>query len=49
MRMGSMGVGGHSDEDSERGESALEILRRGYAAGEITDEEFDAMRHKLGH
>ena len=49
MRMGPMGMGGHSDEDSEPGESALDLLRRRYAAGELTDEEFDAMRHKLGH
>ena len=45
--MGPMGMGGHSDEDNERGESALDLLRRRYAAGELTDEEFDAMRRKL--
>ena len=48
-RRGPRGMGGHSDEDSERGESALDLLRRRYAAGELTDEEFDAMRRKLGH
>jgi uncharacterized membrane protein len=49
MGMGPMGMGGHSDEDDERGEDALDILRRRYAAGELSDEEFDAMRRKLGH
>ncbi len=49
MCMGSMGMGGHSDEDSEPGDSALNLLRRRYAAGELSDEQFDAMRRKLGH
>jgi uncharacterized membrane protein len=47
--MGPMGMGGHSDEESEQGESPLDILRRRYAAGELTDDEFDAMRRKLEH
>ena len=47
--MGPMGMGGHSDEESEQEESALDILRRRYAAGELTDEEFDTMSRKLGH
>ncbi len=50
--MGPMGMmGGHGDEhhgqDSERDESALEVLGRRYAAGELTDEEFDAKRRRL--
>lgn len=49
MQMGPMGMGGHSDEDSEQGESAMDLLRRRYAAGELTNEEFDTMRHKLEH
>lgn len=43
-RMGPMdmcGYDGHGDE------SALDVLRRRYAAGELGDEEFDAMRKKL--
>ncbi len=47
MGMGPMGMGGHSEEDSERGESAMDLLRRRYAAGEFTDEQFDAMRRRL--
>jgi uncharacterized membrane protein len=52
MGMGPMGMmGGHGDEhhgqDSERDESALEVLGRRYAAGELTDEEFDAKRRRL--
>ena len=47
MCMGPMGMGGHSDEDGERAESAVELLRRRYAAGELTDEQFDTMRRKL--
>ena len=47
--MGPMGMGGHSDEDSDQGESAMDILRRRYAEGELTDEEFDTMSRKLGH
>ncbi len=47
--MGPMGMGDHSDEDSEPGDSAMDLLRRRYAAGELTDEQFDAMRRKLGH
>jgi len=30
-----------------RDESALEVLSRRYAAGELTDEEFDAKRRRL--
>jgi putative membrane protein len=33
---------------SEQPESALETLRRRLAAGEITSDEFDALRQKLG-
>ncbi len=48
MCMGSMGMN-HDDreQDSEKDESALEVLRRRYAAGELTDEEFDAKRRRL--
>lgn len=46
--MGMMGMmGEHREQDSERDESALELLRRRYAAGELTDEEFDAKRRRL--
>jgi uncharacterized membrane protein len=43
MRMGPMGMmgGGQPDDD------ALEMLRRRYAARELTSEEYDAMRGKL--
>lgn len=27
----------------------MDLLRRRYAAGELTDEEFDTMKHKLEH
>ncbi len=48
MRMGPMGgMGGHGDENHRADESALEVLRRRYAAGELTDEEFDAKRRRL--
>lgn len=48
--MGMMGDDDHDDgnRDRERGENALDILRRRYASGEITDEQFDAMRSRLG-
>lgn len=49
MGMGPMGKGGHSGEAGKREDSAMEVLRRRYAAGEITDEQYDAMRRKLGH
>ena len=44
MRLGPMGRRG---DDSERDDSALEVLRRRYAAGELSDEEFDAKRRRL--
>jgi putative membrane protein len=48
MGMGPMGMMGHDHEpDSEGDESALEVLRKRYAAGELTDEEFDAKRRRL--
>ena len=34
-------------QTGERGESALEILRKRYARGEITKEQFDQMRRDL--
>ncbi len=48
MCMGHMGMGDHSDENGQRAENAVELLRRRYAAGELTDEQFDAMSRKLG-
>ena len=43
-----MGMMGDDHEpDSEGDESALEVLRRRYAAGELSDEEFDAKRRRL--
>ncbi len=46
--MGMMGMmGEHREQDSRRDESALEVLGRRYAAGELTDEEFDTMRRRL--
>ena len=46
--MGSMCMmGGDHGHHSERDESAVEMLRRRYAAGELTDEQFDAMRRRL--
>ncbi len=48
MGMGPMGMmGDDHGQDSERDESALEVLRRRYAAGELTDEEFDTKRRRL--
>jgi len=46
MRMMGM-MGGDRGQDSGRDEDALDVLRRRYAAGELTDEEFDAKRRKL--
>ncbi len=40
-------VGGDPDAASHRAESAVGLLRRRYAAGELTDDQFDAMRRKL--
>jgi uncharacterized membrane protein len=40
-------MGGHGDEDEPVADSARELLGRRYAAGELTGEEFDAMRHRL--
>ena len=48
MGMGPMGMmGDRREQDSEPDESALKVLRRRYAAGELTDEEFDAKRRRL--
>jgi uncharacterized membrane protein len=48
MCMGPMGdMGGHGDENRMADDSALEVLRRRYAAGELSDEQYDAMRRKL--
>ena len=48
MCMGPMGdMGGRSDADQTADDSALDVLRRRYAAGELSDAQFDAMRHKL--
>ena len=46
--MGPMGMMGEDHQQHhERGESPLELLKRRYAAGELTDEEFDAKRRRL--
>lgn len=42
-------VGGYPDETRHRGASGMDVLRRRYAEGELTDEQFDAMRRKLEH
>ena len=48
MGMGPMGTMCDAYEpDSEPDESALEVLRKRYAAGKLTDEEFGAMRRRL--
>jgi hypothetical protein len=48
MRMGPMGMmGDDREQDRTRDEDALGVLRRRYAAGELTDEEFDAKRRTL--
>ena len=48
MGMGSMRMMGDDHErHGKPDESALEVLGRRYAGGELTDEEFDAMRQKL--
>ncbi len=48
MRMGPMSMmGDDREQDSERDDSALEVLRSRYAAGELTDEEFDTKRRRL--
>ncbi|MEE9581666.1 MAG: hypothetical protein V3W36_01900 [Acidimicrobiia bacterium] len=40
-------VGGYPDEASHRSEGTMAVLRRRYAAGDLTDGQFDAMRRKL--
>ena len=48
MRMGAIGdMGDHGDQNQTADDGALEVLRRRYAAGELTDEEFDAKRRRL--
>ena len=58
MGRGPMGMGpmGRLDDDDDRagraapparGDDPMDVLRRRYAAGEITDEQFDAMRNRL--
>jgi uncharacterized membrane protein len=48
MCMGSMrDMDGHDNGDQTADHSALELLRRRYASGELTDEQFDLMRGKL--
>ena len=44
--LGPMG-GGHDGCDRGRDEFALDLLRRRHVAGEINDEQFDAMRRTL--
>ncbi len=45
MRMGP--TGGQGDQSQAADGDAVEVLRRRYAAGELTDEEFDAMHRRL--
>jgi len=45
VRAASQGKGG---SQSQAGETALDILKRRYARGEITREEFEAMKRDLG-
>ena len=48
MGMGPMGMmGDHGGEHETADDSALEVLGRRYAAGELTDEEFDTKRRRL--
>ena len=44
--MGPMGMM-DGERESEGDGGALDVLGRRYAAGELSDEEFDAMRRKL--
>ena len=46
--MGPMGMmGDHGGEHETADDSALEVLGRRYAAGELTDAEFDTKRRRL--
>jgi uncharacterized membrane protein len=47
MRMGPMGMMSHDREQDHGDEGTLDELRSRYAAGELTDEEFDAKRRRL--
>jgi hypothetical protein len=48
MRMGPMGMMGHDHhQDRTQDEDALAVLRRRYAAGELTDKEYETKRRKL--
>ena len=48
MCMGPMGdMDGHGDENRTGDDGAMDVLRRRYASGEITDGEFDAKRRRL--
>ncbi len=40
-------MGDNHEQHGERDESVLGVLRRRYAAGDLTDEEFDAKRRRL--
>ena len=40
-------MGDNREQQGERDESALGVLRSRYAAGDLTDEEFDAKRRRL--
>ena len=40
--------GGLSNSPAPRSESPLDVLKRRYAEGEITQEQFEAMKHTLG-
>lgn len=43
----SQGRGTRPEKDVARGDAALELLRRRYAAGELSEEEFQLMKNKL--
>lgn len=43
-----MGWGAHDHSSTMRGDEALDLLKRRYAAGEVTTEQFEEMRRNLG-
>jgi putative membrane protein len=44
---GRAGSSGGSDHPAPAGDTALEVLRRRYARGELTKEEYETIRHDL--
>jgi putative membrane protein len=47
VRTLSKGSRGHQDHGSAEAETPLEILERRYARGELSDEQYEAMRQRL--